>query len=232
MTPIVLVPGLMCTAEIFTPQIAALWPYGPVTVAATLTGDTIAEMAAHILAEAPPRFALAGISMGGYICFEILRQAPERVIRLALIDTTARPDTPEQTAQRRALIALSRKGNFKTILAQILVTLVHPSHRRHVTLRDVQVRMGLAVGVDGMARQQEAIISRADSRPDLPAITVPTLVLVGDKDPLTPPDRAVEIAAAIPGARLVVIPECGHVSTIEQPEAVNRALIEWVTDAA
>ncbi|MFT4074311.1 MAG: alpha/beta fold hydrolase [Asticcacaulis sp.] len=228
MTPILLVPGLLCTAEIFAPQISALWPYGPVTVASTLEGNTISEIAIHILAHAPPRFALAGISMGGYICFEILRQAPERVIKLALLDTTARPDTPEQTAQRRALIALSRKASFKTILSQILVTLVHPSHRRNAHLRDVQVRMGLVVGVDGMARQQEAIIARADSRSDLAGITVPTLVLVGDKDPLTPPDRAEEMAAAIPNARLVIVPECGHLSTLEQPEAVNRALIEWL----
>lgn len=231
MTPILLVPGLLCTAEIFAPQIAALWPYGAVTVASTLEGETIPEIAAHILADAPPRFALAGISMGGYICFEILRQAPERVIRLALLDTTARPDTPEQTTQRRALIALSRKASFRTILAQMFTTLVHPSHRRNAHLRDIQTRMGLAVGIDGMARQQAAIIARADSRPDLPKITVPTLVLVGDKDPLTPPDRAEEMAAAIPGARLVIVPDCGHISTLEQPEAVNRTLIEWLSPA-
>jgi pimeloyl-ACP methyl ester carboxylesterase len=228
MTPILLVPGLLCTAEIFTPQIAALWAYGPVTVASTLKGETIAEIAANILADAPPRFALAGISMGGYICFEILRQAPERVIRLALLDTTARPDTPEQTAQRHALIALSRKANFTTLLAQILTGLVHPAHRRSTHLRDVQIRMGLAIGVEGMARQQAAIIARADSRPDLPAIAVPTLVLVGNEDPLTPPDRAVEMANAIPGARLVIVPDCGHISTLEQPAEVNRALVEWL----
>ncbi|MGN6365767.1 alpha/beta fold hydrolase [Asticcacaulis taihuensis] len=231
MTPILLVPGLLCTPEVFAPQSAALEPYGPVIVADTLQGDTIPEIAAHILANAPPRFALAGISMGGYICFEILRQAPERVIKLALLDTTARPDTLEQTTQRRALIALSRKASFKTLLAQMLVTLVHPSHRRNAHLREVQIRMGLAVGIDGMARQQEAIIARADSRPDLPNIAVPTLVLVGDKDPLTPPDRAEEIASAIPNARLVIVPECGHLSTLEQPEAVNRALIDWLSPA-
>src|SRR4051794_28223718 len=102
MTPTVLVPGLLCSAEVFGPQIAALWPHGPVTVASTLEGDTIAAIAAAIVAAAPPRFALAGISMGGLICLEIMRQAPERVIKLALLDTSARPDTPEQTAQRRA----------------------------------------------------------------------------------------------------------------------------------
>jgi pimeloyl-ACP methyl ester carboxylesterase len=229
MTPIVFVPGLLCTAEVFAPQVAALWPYGPVTVASTLEGKTISEMAAAILAAAPTRFALVGISMGGYICFEIMRQAPERVIKLALLDTSARPDTPEQISQRRALVAQARAGDFEALLTQTLSTLLHPARRNDAVLREVNLRMGSTVGIDGLARQQDAIIARIDSRPGLPAISVPTLVLVGDCDALTPPDRSEEMAAAIPNARLVVVPECGHGSTLEQPEAVNRALIEWIT---
>ncbi len=230
MTPIVLVPGLLCTAEVFAPQAAALWPYGPVMVASTLEGKTIAEMAAAILAAAPPRFALAGISMGGYISFEIMRQAPERVIKLALLDTTARPDMPEQTAARRALIAQARTtDDFRALLEQALAPILLPAHQNDPRLCETNVRMGLTVGVEGLMRQTEAIIGRVDSRPSLPAIAVPTLVLVGDGDVLTPLDRAEEMVAAIPGAWLVVVPECGHGSTLEQPEAVNRALVEWIT---
>jgi pimeloyl-ACP methyl ester carboxylesterase len=229
MTPIVLVPGMLCTTEIFASQIAALWPYGSVTIASTLEGDTIAEMAASILAAAPPRFALAGISMGGYIELEIMRQAPERVLKLALLDTEARPDTPEQTAQRRALLAQVNTGNFETLLALALPAIVHPAHQDDAVLRETNVRMGLAVGIERWARQAEAVMRRIDYRPSLPAISVPTLVLVGDSDTFTPPNRSEEMAATIPGARLVVVPECGHASTIEQPDAVNRALIEWIT---
>ena len=229
MIPMVLVPGLLCSAEVFTHQVAALWPYGPVTVASTLEGETMAEMAAAILAAAPARFALAGISMGGYICLEIMRQAPERVIKLALLDTSARPDEPGQSAQRRALVAKARTGDFEELVAQVLGSILHPAHQNDPALREIHVRMGLAVGIDGLARQTEAIIARIDSRPSLPLIDVPTLVLVGDHDLLAPPERSEEIAAAIPGARLVVIPECGHGSTLEQPDAVNRALIEWMT---
>jgi pimeloyl-ACP methyl ester carboxylesterase len=229
MTPIVLVPGMLCTTEIFASQIAALWPYGSVTVASTLEGDTIAKMAAAILAAAPPRFALAGISMGGYIELEIMRQAPERVLKLALLDTEARPDTPEQTAQRRALLAQVDTGNFETLLALAVPAIVHPVRQDDPVLRETNVRMGLTVGIERWARQVEAVMARIDYRPSLPAISVPTLVLVGDSDTFTPPDRAEEMAAAIPGARLVVVPECGHASTIEQPDAVNRALIEWIT---
>ena len=230
MPPIVLVPGLLCSAEVFAPQIAALWRYGPITIASTLEGKTLPEIAAAILSTAPPRFALAGISMGGYICLEIMRQAPQRVIKLALLDTSARPDSPEQTAQRRALVAQAQTGDFAALLARLPSALSHPAHQNDPALRAVMVRMGLTVGIDGFHRQQEAIILRIDSRPSLPAISVPTLVLVGDCDPLTPPDQAAEMAAAIPNARLVVVPECGHASTYEQPEAVNRALIDWITD--
>jgi pimeloyl-ACP methyl ester carboxylesterase len=232
MLPIVLVPGLLGTAEIFAPQIAALWPYGPVTIASTLEGETIAEMAAAILATAPPRFALAGISMGGYISFEIMRQAPERVLKLALLSTHARPDTPEQTAQRRAFAAqastLSSEA-FAALIAPTLRTLLHPAHQNDPALGERDVRMGRTVGPEALARQLKAVIGRVDSRPSLPAIAVPTLVLVGDGDPLIPIDRAEEMAAAIPAAQLVVVPECGHISTLEQPESVNRALIEWIT---
>lgn len=228
MTPIVLVPGLLCSAEVFADQAIALWPYGPVTIASTLEGDTIAAMAAAILRAAPPRFALAGISMGGYICMEILRQAPERVIKLALLDTSARPDTPEATAARRERVAEARAGDFAAHLAQTTGQTLHPDHRTDPRLIAINVRGGLAVGVEGMARQQEAIIARIDSRPGLEAIAVPTMIIVGDSDPLTPPDLAREMANLIPDARLVIIPHCGHASTIEQPEAVNLALVEWI----
>lgn len=230
MTPIVLIPGLLCTAEIFAPQIAALWPHGPVMVANTLAGETMAEMAAAILAAAPPRFALAGISMGGYVAFEIMRQAPERVEKLALISTQAQPDTPEQSDQRRGLLALARSSDFGGLLRQVTPNMLHPARRGDAALEAVMLRIGLAVGVDGLARQTAAIIARPDSRPGLAAIAVPTLVLVGDSDPLIPPARSHEMAAAIPGARLVVIPDCGHASTLEQPAAVNRALVEWIRD--
>jgi pimeloyl-ACP methyl ester carboxylesterase len=229
MTPIVFVPGLLCSAEAFAPQAAALWPFGPVMIASTLEGKTLAEIAAAILAVAPNHFALAGISMGGYICFEIMRQAPERVVKLALLNTSARPDTSEETMQRRALVAQAKTGDFKAMLAQVMPAILHPAHRNDPALRDTNLRMGLTVGFEGFARQTEAIIERIDSRPSLAAICVPTLVLAGDSDPLMPPDRAKEIAAVIPQARLVVVLECGHASTLEQPDAVNQALIDWIT---
>lgn len=229
MTPFLLIPGLVCTAEIFAPQIPVLWPHGPVQVANTLSGETMAEMARAILADAPPTFALIGFSMGGYISFEILRQARERVTSLALIDTSARPDTDDQTANRRASVARARDGDYAAVLDSLVPLLFHPDHRQDPALIAANRRMGLAVGVEGFARQQEAVISRPDSRPDLAAIRVPAVVIVGDRDTLTPPDRSLEMAKGIAGARLEIIPGCGHASTLERPDRVNQALEEWIT---
>jgi len=231
MTPIVMIPGLLCSAELYAPQIAALWPFGPITVASTLSGRSMSEIATNILNAAPPRFVLMGLSMGGYLALEIMRLAPERVIRLALLDTSARPDTPDQSALRLELLAQAKSGKFEELLGQVMTSLVHPAHRDNQGLREINVRMGLTVGLKGMEQQTEAIIGRIDSRPHLANIGVSTLVLVGDSDPLTPLVMSEEIAAAIPNSRLVVIQKCGHASTLEQPDAVNRALIAWLQSA-
>lgn len=230
MTPTVLIPGLACTAELFASQILALWPRGPVTVASTLKGESMAEFADAVLADAPPRFALAGLSMGGYIALEIMRRAPRRVMRLAVLDTSARPDTPEQTEVRRGLVARAEAGGFEAVLAETAPRLLHPDHQADATLLGAQVRMGLAVGTKAYGRQQAAIIGRPDSRPHLSAITVPTLVMVGDQDALTPPDRAMEMASAISGARLEIVEGAGHLSTLEQSDAVDRLLFDWLAD--
>ncbi|WP_234934191.1 alpha/beta fold hydrolase [Agrobacterium vitis] len=140
----------------------------------------MSEIATNILREAPPRFALVGLSMGGYVALEIMRQAPERVSKLALLDTSARPDTPEQSEQRRGLLAQAKGSDFKGLLSQVMTMLPHPACRNDQHLLEVNVRMGLTVGLDGFERQTKAIIGRADSRPHLADITVPTNVLVGD----------------------------------------------------
>lgn len=228
MTPILLVPGLLSSAEIFAPQLPALWAHGPVTIANTLAGDTMADMAARILADAPPRFALVGVSMGGYLAFEILRQAPERVERLALVCASARPDTPEQSEQRRDMVRRAEAVGFERFCALGADALAHPSRKGDPALGAIGLRMGLAVGLEGLKRQTEAVIGRVDNRPLLAAIRVPTVIIVGDSDPLTPPALSEEMAAAIAGAKLVIAPECGHVITLERPEVVNAALVAWL----
>src|ERR1700733_4251133 len=226
--PVVLVPGLACSARLYGDQIPALWPFGPVTVADHTRDESIAAIARSILAAAPPRFALLGLSMGGYIAFEIMRQARERVAKLALLDTAATPETPQQTMTRKTRIELAKSDRFGEALDLLFPLFVHRDRHGDENLKRIVSLMGEETGADAFIRQQQAIMARADSRPSLAAIACPTLVVVGDADELTPPPAAQEIAAGITGARLVVIPECGHLSTLERPDAVNAALMEWM----
>lgn len=226
--PIVLIPGLSCSARLYSEQVPALWRHGPVTVADHRQDDTTAAIAGRILAAAPPRFALAGLSLGGYVAFAILRQAPERVARIALLDTSARPDTPQQSERRQALIALAEAGKLSEVTDLLFPLFVHRNRHGDAALRRIVDVMAEETGPDAFVRQQRAILSRPDCRPLLASIACPTLVLVGDGDELTPPALAQEMATGIAGSRLVVVPDCGHLSTLERPEAVNKALIEWL----
>lgn len=225
---LVLIPGLLCTSALYEPQIATLGARVQVQFADHTAADTMAGLAAAILERAPRRFALAGLSMGGYIAFEIMRQAPERVERLALIDTSARADAPEQSENRRRLVALAEKKGVVVPAREMFPKLVAPSRADDELLREVFLEMAEVTGVKGFANQQAAIMSRADSRPTLGQITCPTLVLVGEDDQLTPPEMAREMAQGIAGSRLAIIPGSGHLSTLEEPDAVSAELEAWL----
>jgi len=226
--PIVLIPGLLASPRLYAAQIPQLWRFGPVTLADHTRDDSIAAIARRILTTAPQRFALAGLSMGGYVAFEILRQAPERVARLALLDTSARADSAEQSSMRRLQMQQAGSGRLAEIAAAQFERTVHPAHRSDAALRAITLRMAEEVGAAAFVRQQQAVLGRPDSRSGLSAIRCPTLVLVGEGDELTPPPLAAEIAAGVRGAHLVTVPQSGHLSTLEQPEAVSAALCEWL----
>jgi pimeloyl-ACP methyl ester carboxylesterase len=227
--PMVLVPGLLCSARLYSAQVEALWRFGPVTVADHTRDDTMAAIAQRILEAAPPRFALAGLSMGGYIAFAIMRQAPERVQRLALLDTSARADTAQQSERRRAQIALAEGGKLGEVADALYPLFVHANRREDAALKRVVLAMVEDTGAEAFVRQQKAIMTRPDSLPLLSSIKCPTLVLVGDGDQLLPPPISEEIAAGIAGARLAVVSDCGHLATLERPDAVNRALSDWMS---
>lgn len=228
MLPLVLVPGLASSFRIWAPVIPPLWRLGPVMVANHIRDDSMAAIARRILAEAPPRFALAGHSMGGYIALEIMRQAPDRVGRLALLNTTARPDAPEATARRQNQVAMAQAGRLAEVLDAIFPTFVHPARTQDAALRQLVHDMGDDVGVQGFVNNQTAIMARPDARPSLAAIACPTLVLGSAQDVLLPPSLSEEIAAGIPGAKLMIVPDCGHLSQPERPEAVSSALAAWL----
>jgi len=222
--PVVLIPGLIASPRLYAAQLPALWRIGPVTVADHTRHESVADCARHILADAPPRFALAGHSFGGYLAFEILRQSPSRVVALALLDTSARADTPEQSDKRREQIAMARKGPFSAVAALQFPAFVHPSRANDSALRRYMRAMADDNDADVFMRQQTAMIGRPDSRDSMADISCPTVVVVGDADTPTPPERAREIAAGIAGARLVTIRESGHMTPIEKPLAVTDTL--------
>ena len=228
--PLILVPGLLCDAALWAPQVDALGAVADVTVADTRADDSITGMAERLLAAAPERFSLCGLSMGGYVSFEVVRIAPERVSRLALLDTSAAADTPERTAARRELVALAGRGEdgFNQVVEHHLPSFIHPARLLNTALCDTIRASAHNVGAVTYARQQEAIIARRDQRPNLGAISCPTLVLCGRQDNLTPLALHEEIAAGIPNASLEVVEDCGHLSTLECPEDVNRALASWL----
>jgi len=226
---VVLVPGLLCTRDLFRDQIAHLAPRAEVIVGDHTSHSTMAEIAAAILAAAPPRFSLAGLSMGGYIAMEMTLMAPERIERLTLLDTKAEPDTPEIVAQRLQLNEMAKGGQFSAVTRDILLNLlIHPDRQSDRSLVRRIIDMAEDIGPEAFLRQQAAILSRPDHRANLRTVACPTLVVVGDADALTPPDAAREIASAIPGARLEIIPHCGHLTTMECPDTVNDLLDEWL----
>ncbi len=225
--PLLFLPGLLCDAMLWRSQMLALADRVAASVADLTLDDSVAAMAARTLAVAPPRFALAALSMGGYVAFEILRQAPERVERLALFDTSAAPDTEARARARRAGMASLALGQFRGVTARLLPQLVHADHVDGPVGVAVAA-MAARVGGDAFLRQQQAILDRPDSRPMLAAIAIPTLVAVGDGDVLTPPADALEMHRAIRGSRLHVFRSCGHLPAIEQPEETSRLLREWL----
>ncbi len=229
METLLFLPGLLCDARLFRDQVAALAPERRCLVADLTHDDSIGAMAERALRLVPDGapFALCGLSMGGYVAFEIWRRAPARVARLALLDTSARADTPEQLRRRRALLALSESGMFRGVTPRLLPQLLHPDHVAGPLGAEVMA-MAERVGRPAFHRQQRAIMARVDSRPDLPRIAVPTLVAVGEQDALTPPELAEEMAAAIPGARLAHIPDAGHLPPMETPAAVTALLRSWL----
>ncbi len=228
MTQLVLVPGLLCTADLFRAQIATLNDQVDIMVAPTTGASSIGGLADALLAQAAPRFAIAGLSMGGYIAFEVLRRAPERVERLALLDTNARADLPEQTSRRRELIAIARSVSVRKVQGMLLPYLLGEASLGDEDLVARVLAMADAFAPDAFEAQQEAIIARPDNRPFLSEIRCPTTIIVGEDDRLTPIKVAKEMAEGIAGSRYCEVGRSGHLSTMEQPDEVTAMLSDWL----
>ncbi len=228
-TPLALLPGLLCDAALWERQCRDLADVADCWVADFTTQDSVSAMAASVLAAMPPRFALAGLSMGGYVALEIIARAPERVERLALIDSRAGGDAPAERSRRRGLIELAQKGRFKGVTPRLLPQFVHPARLVDGDPLAAEVAaMTQRVGRDAFIRQQQAILGREDRRGLLPSVACPTLVLCGRQDQLTPLDFHSEIAEAVLNSSLVIIEDCGHLAPMERPDAVSAAMRRWL----
>lgn len=226
--PVLFVPGLLCDRALYAHQMAHLAEVASPHFVGVPDKTSVGEMAADVLAAAPERFSLVGLSMGGMIAFEILRRAPERVSKVALLDTRAEADPPERVAIRENLARRAESGHFEGIPGEHVLTFIAPHRISDAGLVGAVTAMAYRVGPKRYAAQQRAIGGRHDNQPFLSSIACPTLVLVGRLDELTPVQRHREIAAAIPGARLAIVEGSGHLSTMEAPEAVTALLRDWL----
>ena len=227
----ILIPGLLCSPRLYEPVLPTLWSFGATTLADTRRDDILAKIAQRLLASVPGPFALVGLSMGGYIALEVVRQAPKRVLALALLSTSARPDTPEQAATRREQIAMVQAERFDELVDAAFPLIVDAGNAHNDRLRSVWRTMAAEVGPEAFCRQQEAVIGRSDSRPFLPTIACPTLVVHGTGDQLIDPENGRELATDIPGAHLELLDNCGHSPTLERPDATAHALTSLFTTA-
>lgn len=227
LAPVVFLPGLLCDQGLWRRQIDALADVAAPMVADLTLDDDIVAMAARALVAAPPRFALVALSMGGYVALEMLRQAPHRITRLALIDTSATPDAPLRAEQRRRGMESLERGRFVGITTKLLHQLIHATHVDG-PVGDTLRAMALRVGGDAFLRQQRAILNRPDPTATLTRIAVPTLVAVGADDRITPVAQAEAMHRAIAGSVLHVFPECGHLPALECPDALNAVLRAWL----
>ena len=222
--PLILLPGLMDDASLWDHQVRHLADLAEPLVCAITGHETVAALAAEVLVGVEGRFALAGFSMGGFVALEIMRQAPERVRALALVDSSARPDIPARARQRTEQIRNTETGGFEDILEEEFLRFLAPHPALAASVRAILLRQGPEIFV----RQQRACMTRPDSRGGLARIACPTLVICGRHDEITTPEMAEELAAGIPGARLAMIEDCGHYAPVEHPQAVTALMRQWL----
>ncbi len=230
---LVLVPGMMCDERLWEAQLRALAPLcRSISVADISRSDSITAIAGDVLRESPQCFALAGLSMGGIVALEMWRQMPERITRLALLDTNTSADTVERRESRDALLERVTRGELREVVIDSLKSLyLAEANRNNQEILNTIIEMAMDLGEEVFYRQSRALSGRQDSTGTLGSLNIPTLVLCGKGDTLCPVEFHELIANRIPDSRLVVVENCGHLSTLEQPEQVIRELQAWLRAA-
>lgn len=226
--PLIFIPGTLCDANLFASQVTALSDLADCRVVDSSRSDSLAGIAALILAEVTGRFTLLGLSYGGIVALEIWRQAPKRISKLILMHTNYKAPSGTTILNQQRWVGMAVLGKFREVTTDILTdAMLHPDHARQPNLRETVLNMALNVGKAGFIRQITAQLGRPDSTDDLPTITCPTLIITGREDKICPPALHEDMARLIPDAHLEIIEQCGHLSTLEQPGAVNRIIRNW-----
>ena len=226
---LILVPGLMCDEALWNHQVEHLSDIAEIVVTDKHAGyTTISEIAEAIMDDCPPTFALAGLSMGGYIALEMVRRWPDRVEKLALLDTSPHLDMEEQRNRRYDMIGLAEQEKFDEVISAFLKLAIHPDRLGDRLLTEQVTAMDNRAGAATFVRQQHAIMSRRDQVLALTQIDCPTCIVCGEQDALTPTHCSEAMLDAIPHAWLVRIDHCGHMTTMERPEEVTLAMREWL----
>jgi pimeloyl-ACP methyl ester carboxylesterase len=226
--PLLLLPGMMCDARLFFPQITAFSAQRPVMVAPLTAGETFSDIASAVLASAPPRFALAGVSMGGIAAMEIIRQAPQRISRLALLDTNPKAETPQRQSQREPQIESVLSGHLHNVMRDEMKPHYLVDAPGKPAILDLCMQMAMTLGPSVFVQQSRALQVRPDQTKTLTQVNVPTLVLCGEHDQLCPPATHELMRDLIPQATLEVITAAGHLPTLEQPERTNQVIAQWL----
>ncbi len=226
--PLVMLPGTLCDERVFAP-LAALLPGRDLRVLPVAAADSADALARLVLAAAPPRFLLAGFSLGGIVALQMAAIAPERLAGLILIATNPNADRPENAATRRADVADARaRGLAAFVRERLWPRYVSAASRDDARLQGLILDMAEAIGIEAFARQTEVAISRPDSLPRLATVRVPVLALGGEEDVICPPELPRSIARAAPDATLHIIPGAGHFVPLEAPQALAAAMIAWL----
>lgn len=226
--PLLLIPGMMCDARLFAPQVSVFSATRSVMIA-PLTGDTVTQIAENILATAPPKFALAGLSMGGIVAMEIMAQAPERISRIALLDTNPNAEYPKIAAGREPQITAAIAGDLRRVMREEMKPNYLADGPNQGAILDLCMAMAETIGPKAFVQQSRALQTRPDQQDTLRKVDVPALVLCGEDDALCPVHRHTLMADLIPNATLKIIPGAGHLPTLEQPQLTNKALMQWLT---
>jgi len=225
---LILVPGLLCSHDLWLDQIGEFEEDYDLSLFDHTQHDNMPDMVQSFLKDAPDSFNLAGLSMGGYISFEIIRQAGDRVEKLVLLDTNARAYRDPQIKMCEEQIKKAETEDIRVIQEDLLEFLIHPDHAGDQELCGRILDMATEIGTESFIMQQKALMNRPDSRDFLPKITCPTLIICGEQDSVTPPKVHEEMVGLLPDAQLHIIPHCGHLSTMEKPEIVNGLMRDFL----